>query len=170
MNRSNTSPRSFSADQLRAALGDVGGPARPDYLPDIVAQAGRTRQRPAWTFLERWLSVDIAAPNRGVPRAVVVVSALALLVTLLAGIIYVGSLRLQPERPPVLSLGIFEPAAGRIVFHSPTGERIAATTPVSGPSIRARRPFRRWCGWALKATCPSAGRATARSCCSCVTI
>ena len=120
MNRSNTSPRSFATDQLRAALGEIGAPAGPDYLDDIVAQAGRTRQRPAWTFLEKWLSVDIAAPNQGVPRALVVVSALALLVTLLAGIVYVGSLRLQTERPPVLSLGIFEPAAGRIVFHSPS--------------------------------------------------
>jgi hypothetical protein len=51
MNRSNISPRPFSTDQLHAALGDVGGPARPDYLSDIVAQAGRMRQRPAWTFL-----------------------------------------------------------------------------------------------------------------------
>lgn len=117
MNRSDPSPRSFSADRLRAALGDVGGSGFPNYLTDIVAQAGRTRQRPAWTFLERWLSVDIAAPRQGVSRAVVVVSALALLLTLLAGILYVGSLRLQPERPPVLSLGIFESAAGRIVFH-----------------------------------------------------
>lgn len=120
MNRSDHSPRSFSPDRLRAALGDVGGSGFPNYLDDIVSQAGRTRQRPGWTFLERWFSVDIAAPHRGVPRAVVVVSALAVLLSLLAGILYVGSLRQQPERPPVLALGIFESAAGRIVFHSPS--------------------------------------------------
>ena len=94
MNRSNISPRPFSTDQLHAALGDVGGPARPDYLSDIVAQAGRMRQRPAWTFLERWLSVDIAVRRQGVPRAAVVFAALFLLVALLvAGVVYVGSQR-----------------------------------------------------------------------------
>jgi Tol biopolymer transport system component len=120
MNRSNTSSRSFSTDQLRAALGDVGGPARPDYLPDIVEQAGRMRQRPAWTFLERWISMDSAVRREGVPRAVVVFASVFLLVALLAvGVIYVGSQRTQPERPPGLPLGIFEPAAGRIAFHFP---------------------------------------------------
>ena len=103
MNRSNTSPRSFSTDQLHAALGDVGGPARPDYLPDIVAQAGRTRQRPAWTFPERWLPMDIAVRRQGVPRAAVVFAALFLLVALLAaGVVYIGSQRTQPVRPPGL--------------------------------------------------------------------
>jgi len=123
MKPSDHSARSFSADRLRAALGDVGGSGLPNYLDDIVSRAGHTRQRPAWTFLERWLSLDIAAPNQGVPRAVVVVGVLAVLLTLLAGVLYVGSLRLQPERPPVLSLGIFESVAGRIVFDSPGSDR-----------------------------------------------
>ena len=66
MNVSDMTTRSFSTDQLHAALSDIGGPARPDYLTDIVVQAGRIRQRPAWTFLERWLSMDIAGrrPDR----------------------------------------------------------------------------------------------------------
>ena len=116
MNRPDPASRAFSSNRLHAALGDVGGSRLPDYLPDIVAQAGRTRQRPAWTFLERWLSADVAIPGHGVPRVVVVVGALALLLTLLAGVVYVGALRLQPERSPVVSLGVFESAAGRIVF------------------------------------------------------
>ena len=119
MNRSNTSSRSFSTDQLRAALGDVGGPARPDYLPDIVEQAGRMRQRPAWTFLERWISMDSAVRRQGVPRAVVVFASVFLLVALLAvGVIYVGSQRTQPERPPGLptTSGAWE----RVVIETPT--------------------------------------------------
>ena len=92
MNGSTTTPRSFSADQLHAALGDVAGSARPDYLPDIVAQAGLLRQRPAWTFLERWLATDIAVRRRGVPRAAVLFAVMSLLVALLvAGVVYVGS-------------------------------------------------------------------------------
>ena len=74
---SEPTPRSLSVDQLRAALGDVGGPVRPDYLTDIVAQAGRMRQRPGWTFLERWLPMDIAARRQGVPRAAVLFAAVS---------------------------------------------------------------------------------------------
>ena len=81
MSHSDTTPRTFTADRLSAAFNEVGGQARPDYLPDIVAQAGRTRQRPAWTFLERWLPMDIAVRRQGVPRAVLVFAVLALLIT-----------------------------------------------------------------------------------------
>jgi hypothetical protein len=99
MNRSKTAPRSFSSNQLRAALGDVGGRARPEYLADIVAEAGRTRQRPAWTFLERWLPVEIAVGRQGVPRSAIAVALLFLLLPLLAaGAVYVGSLLTRPER------------------------------------------------------------------------
>ena len=85
--------------RLNAALGEVGGPARPDYLADIVAQAGRTRQRPAWTFLERWLPMDIAVRRQGVPRAALVFAVLALLITLLvATVAFIGG---RPSQPPL---------------------------------------------------------------------
>lgn len=118
MNRSNTSPRSFSTDELHAALGDVGGPARPDYLTDIVAQAGRTRQRPAWTFLEGWLPMDTAVRRQGVPRAAVLFTVLSLLVALLvAGVVYVGS----QTKPAPVHLGIFGPVSGRVVYGDARG-------------------------------------------------
>lgn len=116
MNRSNTTPRSFSIDQLHAALGDVGGPARPDYLSDIVAEASRMRQRPGWTFPERWLSTDVAVRRQGVPRTAVLSAALVLLALLAAAGVYIGS---QLTRP--VHLGIFEPIAGRIVIGNQDG-------------------------------------------------
>jgi hypothetical protein len=94
MNRSATKHHAFSTDRLHAALSEIGGPARPDYLPDVVAQAARMRQRPAWTFLERWLPMDIAVRRQGVLRAAVLFAVLFLLVALLAaGVVYVGSPR-----------------------------------------------------------------------------
>jgi dipeptidyl aminopeptidase/acylaminoacyl peptidase len=109
MNRPYVNSRSLSTDQLRDALGEVGGRSRPDYLVDIVAQAGRTRQRPAWTFLERWLSVDIAVRRQGVPRAAVLFAVLTLLVTVLvAAVVYVAAQWPQRE-----SLGA---RSGVIVF------------------------------------------------------
>ena len=99
MSRQDTQLRSLSADRLSAAFNEVGGQARPDYLPDIVAQAGRTRQRPAWTFLERWLPMDIAVRRQGVPRAVLVFAVLALLITLLvATVAFIGA---RPSQPPL---------------------------------------------------------------------
>ena len=99
MSHSDTTPRIFTADRLTTALHEAGGTARPDYLPDIVAQAGRTRQRPAWTFLERWLPMDIAVRRQGVPRAVLVFAVLGLLVALLvATVAFIGS---RPSTPPI---------------------------------------------------------------------
>ena len=97
MSHSDTTPRTLTADRLGAAFNEVGGQARPDYLPDIVAQAGRTRQRPAWTFLERWLPMDIAVRRQGVPRAVLVFAVLALLIVLLAATVaFIGTRSSQP--------------------------------------------------------------------------
>ena len=99
MTHSDTTPRTLTADRLGAAFNEVGGQARPDYLPDIVAQAGRTRQRPAWTFLERWLPMDIAVRRQGVPRAVLVFAVLALLLTLLvATVAFIGT---RPSQLPL---------------------------------------------------------------------
>jgi len=118
MNRSHPTPHSFSTAELRTALRDVVGQARPDYLSDIVAEAGRTRQRPAWTFLERWLPVDIAVQGLGVPRAAAVIMVLSLVVVLVvAPAVYVGS----QTKPAPVDLGIFAPVAGRVVYGDERG-------------------------------------------------
>ena len=118
MNRSHPTPRSFSADQLRTGLGDVLGPARPHYLTDIVAEAGRTRQRPAWTFLGRWLPGDIGNQGFLLSRAAGVLTLTFLLVAVLvtAGV-YVGS----QTKPVPVDLGIFAPVAGRVVYGDQRG-------------------------------------------------
>ena len=116
MNRSNATPRSFSADQLRTALGGVGGVARPDYLADIVAQAGHTRQRPGWTFPARWLPTDIAVRRQSVPRMAVLSATLVLLALLAVAGVYVSS---QPTPPG--DLGIFKRVAGWIVYGNQDG-------------------------------------------------
>jgi dipeptidyl aminopeptidase/acylaminoacyl peptidase len=118
MNRPDPKERTFSTDQLRAAFrGDVL-PAWPGYLTDIVAEAGRTRQRPAWTFPGRWLPVDIGKQGVGIPRAAGVLMLTFLLVALLvtAGV-YVGS----QAKPVPVDLGIFAPVAGRVVYGDQRG-------------------------------------------------
>ena len=113
MNRSDPTPRPFSADEMRTALRRDVGLTRPDYLTGVFAEAGRTRQRPEWTFLGRWLPVDIGEPGIGVPRAAVVLVVLTLLIALLvAPAVYIGSRTL----PASVDLGIFSSVAGRVVY------------------------------------------------------
>jgi Tol biopolymer transport system component len=67
-------------------------PARePEYLGEVAAMLGRTRQRPAWTNPERWLGGVVApwTPAR-VPRAAWLLLALALLVATAVAIVAVG--------------------------------------------------------------------------------
>ena len=121
MTQSDATPRTLTAERLTSALDEVGGQARPDYLTDIVVQAGRTRQRPAWTFLERWLPMDIAVRRQGVPRAVLALAILALLLTLLvATVAFIGT---RPAPPPLMATnGLLAFASGGdIVVVEPGG-------------------------------------------------
>ena len=54
--------------QLPDRLAELAGARTPDYFDDLLAQTARTRQRPAWTFLERWLPMDLATPRAATAR------------------------------------------------------------------------------------------------------
>ena len=64
--------------QLPSALADLGETRTPDYLPDILGRTARTRQRPAWASLDRWLPV----PAPVSPRLVLVLVGMALAVVI----------------------------------------------------------------------------------------
>ena len=69
--------------RLPELLDELAAPRTPAYFNDILGQVGRTRQRPGWTFPERWLPMSAvsdrlqAAPR--VPLRAVAVAALILL-------------------------------------------------------------------------------------------
>ena len=63
-----TSHRPFELD-LPVLLDDLYFAGTPDYRDDLVQQIARVRQRPAWTFPERWLPMDFATKAMpGAPR------------------------------------------------------------------------------------------------------
>jgi hypothetical protein len=74
----------------------------PDHLAEVLQRTAATRQRPAWSSLERWLPVDTTLRPRLVilPRAsrLVLVAALILILAALA-IIAVGSYRSRVPEP-----------------------------------------------------------------------
>ena len=55
--------------QLPALLTELAEPRTPDYLDDLLWQTANTSQRPAWSFLERWLPMfEIARQPVMAPR------------------------------------------------------------------------------------------------------
>ena len=70
---------------LRDALTDDAGTARTDYLTDILVQTVASRQRPAWTFISRWIPMSVitsraVAPPRIPVRILVAVALIALVI------------------------------------------------------------------------------------------
>jgi Tol biopolymer transport system component len=98
-----TSPRRFEQD-LPALLADLYLAGTPDYRDDLVRRISGTRQRPVWTFPERWLPMDIATvrvPQPGLPwRQIGVLAVLGLLLAAAAAV-YVGA---QPRLPEPFGL------------------------------------------------------------------
>lgn len=128
-----TSPRRFESD-LPALLGDVYLAGTPDYRDDLVRQTARVRQRPAWTFPERWLPMAVVSRRPVLAPAVPwrMLGILALLGVLIAVALaaYVGS---QPRPPAPFGIAangqVAYAADGDIYSVDPmTGEATAVVT------------------------------------------
>ena len=121
-----TSPRRFEQD-LPALLDDLYVAGMPDYRDDLVRQTAGIRQRPAWTFPERWLPMDLATrrlPFASVPLRALIVVALILILAAAAVVLTVGSRQRVP--PP------FGPAANGPLAYM-RSDAIYARDTVDGP-------------------------------------
>lgn len=123
--------------RLPQLLDELAAARVPDYFDSMLEQTARTRQRPAWASLERWIPVDIAssvAPVRAVPwRPLAILAIVALLLAVMAAV-FIGS---QPTKlPPPFGLArngslLFADDSGVIHRYDPlTGTQTAI---VSGP-------------------------------------
>jgi WD40 repeat protein len=103
-------------------------PARvPDYFDDMLRQTEGATQRPAWSFPERWLPVEITArplSMRSFPWRPVLV--LALVVALIAAglALYAGSRNRVPAP--------FGPAGNGLLMYRGTDDSIVSLDPKSG--------------------------------------
>lgn len=106
-----TTPLRFEQD-LPMLLDELYVSGTPDYRDDLVQRIAATRQRPAWTFPERWLPMDIttqAVPTARMPwRALGVLALLAILLAVSIAV-YVGS---RPRPPEPFGLA----ANGQLVY------------------------------------------------------
>ena len=121
-----TRPDNLERD-LTVWLADTATPRVPDFSDDILWLTARTRQRPRWSFAQRWLPTSLLAPLRRafrpIPwRTLGLLAVLALLIAAAAAF-YVGS---QPRLPPPFGL-----AASGLVAYAKSGD-IYTVDPATG--------------------------------------
>ena len=111
-------------------LDELAPPHRPEYLDAVFGRTAGARQRPAWTFADRWLPISAVTTRTATltrfPARAIVLAILALLAIALAGVFLVGALR-SSELP---AFGIA--GNGRIAYAN--GNDIYAFDPTTGTS------------------------------------
>jgi Tol biopolymer transport system component len=124
------------AQGLPDILGDLATGPYPDYIDDILASSARVRQRPAWTFPERWLPmVDVARQPVFVARLPwrsIAMAMLVLALLLAAAFVYVGSQQRVPAPFGPARNGVIAYEAGGDIFTADAGTG-ATTAIVKGP-------------------------------------
>lgn len=119
-----TMDRSTRVERSLPALFEEVAQARtPDYLEAAIERASSGTQRPAWTFPERWLPVDITTRPAWAPvlpwRQLGVLALLAILLAAMLAV-YAGSQRPLPDP--------FGPAANGLVVYSKGGDILVRDT------------------------------------------
>ena len=105
---------------VSAWLDEQAGRGAPDYLDDVLARTTRSRQRPWWSSLERWLPMQSTLRFAQVPRAAWLLVILGLFLAI-GTVILVGS----PRRPP----SPFGPGAhGNVLYAAADGDIYAIDT------------------------------------------
>ena len=106
-------------------LAGLAEPRFPDYFDDVLERAVSVKQRPAWTFPERWFPMGVltrSAPFRpALPWRTVVLLALLLALLLATAIVGVGALLLQERPAPQYGL-----AANGVVAYGLAGDIYSA--------------------------------------------
>ena len=102
-------------------LDEQAGRGSPGYLDETLARTTRTRQRPAWSSLERWLPVQSTAHFALAPRLVWLLAVIGLIVALGATAIFVGS-----RRPAPSPFG--ESSRGTVLYGAADGDIYALDT------------------------------------------
>lgn len=124
-----TTDRRLERD-LPSILGDIAMGPYPDYIDDVLAGTARRRQRPRWTFPERWLPMAVVTRRPvltpALPWRTLGVMALVAILVAAAFAAYIGA---QGRLPAP-----FGPAQnGLIAFES--GGDIFTVDPVTGAAV-----------------------------------
>ena len=104
---------------LPVLLDELAVPRTPDYFDDILARTAAMRQRPGWSFPERWLPVSAFSGRLAAAPRIPWRLAGAVALLLLAGLV---SLLIAGGRTAHLPAPFGPAANGRIVFTDDRGQ------------------------------------------------
>ena len=96
---------------LPAMFDELAAPRTPDYLEAAIERASSRSQRPAWTFPERWLPMDIVTrpvDPRSPMRAIGILALIGVLIAAGLAAAYIGS-------SIALALGAVPPYARSVI-------------------------------------------------------
>jgi dipeptidyl aminopeptidase/acylaminoacyl peptidase len=122
-----TSERRLERD-LPAILGDLAIGPYPDYIDDVLATTAQRRQRPSWTFPERWLPMDLTLERTRMARTPMlrVLGILALIAVLVvAAVVAVIGMQRRVPAP-------FGPAANGLIAYVDRAGAIVLGDPATG--------------------------------------
>jgi Tol biopolymer transport system component len=115
-------------------LTELAEPRFPDYFDDVLERAVSAKQRPAWTFPERWLPMNVLARRPAFAPALpirTIALLIALLLVLLATVIVgVGALLLQGQPAPQFGI-----AANGLLTYGFDGDIYTARADGSEPRV-----------------------------------
>jgi len=116
-------------NRIPMLLEELAVPSQPDYADDLFARTAATRQRPGWSFPERWLPMSAITRRLAVAPRVPWRLGVALALLLLAAIfvLLVAGSRATKPAPP------FGPAANGVIPYMSHGKMYAGDL-VSGSS------------------------------------
>ena len=123
---------------LPALLDELAAPRTPDYFDDILARTAATRQRPGWTFPERWLPMSALSQRlAGAPRIPwrLAGAVALLLLALVIGLLIAGSRQSHLPAP-------FGPAAnGQVAYVQDDGAIAIGNVDTGASQVVVPGPF-----------------------------
>jgi dipeptidyl aminopeptidase/acylaminoacyl peptidase len=128
--------------ELTAWFNESAAPQTADFLDDVLWQTAHSSQRPRWTFLERWIPMDITMSRVQAPTGARYVALLVILILITAiAVALAGAQRRipTPYGPAINGVIAFTTATGDIV----TGDTLtgAITLIVGGPELDSSPMF-----------------------------
>ena len=131
---------------LPQILDELATSPYPDYIDNVLTSTAHARQRPGWTFPERWIPMTAvtsrAAPTPRIPLRIVALAALLLIVLALGAVFIAGSRhRLPAPFGPAVNGRVAYASGGDIYTADPvTG---VATAVITGPDFDSAPIFSR---------------------------
>lgn len=124
-------------------LDEQAGRGTPGYLDDILSRTTRSRQRPAWSSLERWLPMQASRRLAPVPRVVWLLVVLGLVVALGVAVLAAGSQRRLPAPFGIARNGALVYGASDGDIHALDPITNASKAIITGPTMDSGPYFSR---------------------------